>query len=91
MLDFLYGYRLHVEFCFSILPSVVPSTIQVRLVSPIPGLDFMGRLEVLYDGAWGTVCDDTFQSRGADVACRMANYTDAICYVREAGMGQGTG
>ena len=63
----------------------------MRLVSPIPGLDFMGRLEVRYNSTWGTVCDDYFAYNEARLVCRMADYSDALCYVREAGMGQGTG
>jgi len=28
-----------------------------------------GRLEILYDGVWGTVCDDGFNDIAAKVAC----------------------
>ncbi|XP_046565731.1 neurotrypsin-like [Haliotis rubra] len=41
----------------------------VRLVSPLD--NGVGRLEVYYDGQWGTVCDDDFDTAEAVVVCRQ--------------------
>ena len=37
-----------------------------------------GRLEMCYNGYWGTVCRDYTDYRTAMVACRILGYTDVV-------------
>ena len=69
------------------------STIPVRLISPYPELDFLGRIEVFYNNTWGTVCDDSFSVTDGNVVCEMLNFTKGALCVPSSyrSFGQGTG
>ncbi|XP_025112202.1 deleted in malignant brain tumors 1 protein-like isoform X2 [Pomacea canaliculata] len=65
------------------------SNLQVRLVG---GNQWQGRLEVLYNNTWGTVCDDHFDTNAARVICRQLGLSTASpISVGIASFGQGTG
>ena len=53
-----------------------PSPVEARLAD---GSDrFSGRVEVFYDGQWGTVCDDGWGLQDADVVCKQLGFGLAL-------------
>ncbi|XP_071094710.1 uncharacterized protein [Haliotis cracherodii] len=59
----------HMVFLATLIVSVSVSGQTIRLVSPLN--NGVGRIEVFYNGTWGTVCDDGFGADEAKVACRQ--------------------
>ena len=61
----------------------------VRLVSG--PTKYEGRVEVHHNGVWGTVCDDGWDLREAEVICTELGFGEAVAAIPSAFYGQGSG
>uniref|UniRef100_A0A8I6ATW1 Deleted in malignant brain tumors 1 like 1 n=1 Tax=Rattus norvegicus TaxID=10116 RepID=A0A8I6ATW1_RAT len=50
-----------------------------------------GRVEILHQGVWGTICDDLWGSNEAEVVCRQLECGQAVSSLGEAYFGPGSG
>ena len=64
---------------------VLTDLLAVRLVGHDD--DTRGRLEVLHNGTWGTVCGDFFNDAAATVVCNMLGfgYTNTCIRIERSG------
>lgn len=50
-----------------------------------------GRVEIKYRNSWGTICDDHWTLREANVVCRSLGYGSAAGATKNAYYGRGVG
>ena len=55
--------------------------------------DLNGRLEICFGGVWGTVCDDLWDTRDAEVVCRQLGHitAGALAFSSPSPFGAGNG
>ncbi|KAL7975866.1 hypothetical protein Chor_011781 [Crotalus horridus] len=70
--------------------STPSSTLHFRLAG-YPRKHNEGRIEVLYDKEWGTICDDDFTLANAHVLCRHLGFVAATGWTHSAKYGKGVG
>ena len=68
--------------------AAAPSQYDVHLFGGSNAME--GRVEIFYNGEWGTVCDDFWDLRDAIVVCRQLGYTTAVRRSIAAEFGEGT-
>ncbi|XP_028399346.1 deleted in malignant brain tumors 1 protein-like [Dendronephthya gigantea] len=66
------------------------NTPPVRLKGPLSE-DGTGRVEVFFNGEWGTICDDTWNTKNARVVCRQLGYPDAARTLARSQVSPGSG
>uniref|UniRef100_A0A8C7EYM8 Lysyl oxidase homolog n=1 Tax=Oncorhynchus kisutch TaxID=8019 RepID=A0A8C7EYM8_ONCKI len=71
------------------LPPGTP-IIQLRLAGD-KRKHYEGRVEVYYNGEWGTVCDDDFSIHAANILCRELGFVEAVSWSPSSKYGKGEG
>ena len=82
---------MNVHIIFNHLLEYTSSIIIIIAVRLVNGsTQYEGRVEVYYNGEWGTVCDNGWHLNDAQVVCNELGVGRAIAAVHDAFYGQGS-
>ncbi|CAH1244700.1 PRSS12 [Branchiostoma lanceolatum] len=69
----------------------IPAHLAGRTVRLVGGNGTYGRVEVLHEGVWGSVCDDQFDMEDGRVVCRQLGLPGVVDVYHQAAFGSGSG